>query len=151
MNVVRLTNSALVFHYWDFIAEAMGSISDKCREPFDRDFVLKTLINLVVDNNTSWVGITIDSMGVPLAFGCTQDCTPAYSKTRSFVVRWFYHTPGRFDATLTLMSAFEDWAKIHGISTYAVTTRRSAGEAIKCFTSSRYGFKKSFLTFEKEL
>ena len=151
MKVIRLTAVAHVIHYWDFLASSLASISDKVREPFDEDFVRKTLVNLVVDHECSWVGITIDNMGIPLAFGCAQECTPKFSKDRFFVVRWFYHSAGKFEATVALMTAFEEWAKKHGIAYYAVTTRRSAGEAIKCFSSSRYGFKKAFLTFEKQL
>lgn len=151
MNVLRLTNNAYVFRYWDFLSESLRSISDKVREPFDEEFVRKTLVNLVVDHDHAWLGITLDSMGVPLAFGCTQECTPQFATERYFVVRWFYHTPGRFDATLALMEAFEQWCKSNNVHHYAVTTRRSAGEAIKCFSSSRYGFKKAFLTFEKEI
>lgn len=151
MQVLRLTTTVYVFRYWDFLQESLSSISDKVREPFDKEFVQKTLINLVVDHEHAWLGIVMDPMGVPLAFGCAQECTPMFSTERYFVVRWFYHTPGKFEATLKLMSAFEDWAKENHISHYAVTTRRSAGEAIKCFSSARYGFKKAFLTFEKSL
>ena len=151
MKIIRLTAVAHVIHYWDFLASSLLSISDKVREPFDEEFVRKTMVNLVVEHEHAWVGVAIDDMGVPLAFGCAQECTPLFSKDRFLVVRWFYHTPGKFEATITLMQAFEDWAKTTGISYYAVTTRRSAGEAIKCFSSARYGFKKAFLTFEKEL
>lgn len=151
MRVVRLTAVAHVIHYWTFISEALASISDKVREPWNEEFVKKTMINLVVIEDRCWTGITIDSMGVPLAFGVVQECTPEFDDKRYFVVRWFYHSPSKFPATIALMTAFEDWAKSHNISTYAVTTRRSAGEAIKCFQSAQFGFKKCFLTFEKQL
>jgi hypothetical protein len=151
MQVMRLTSVAHVIHYWDFIAEALMSISEKMRDPFDEELVRKTMINLVVDLEHAWLGITIDNMGIPLAFGVVQECTPDFDEHRYFVVRWFYHTPCKFDATLTLMTAFETWAKEHKIERYAVTTKRSAGEAIKCFQSKQFGFRKCFLTFEKEL
>lgn len=151
MRVIRLTSVAHVIHYWDFITEALTSISTKLAEPFDEDTVKKTMINLVVDRERSWSGITIDLMGVPLAFGVVQECTPEFDAHRYFVVRWFYHTPSKFDATILLMNAFEEWARAHYVDRYAVTTRRSAGEAIKCFQSKQFGFKKCFLTFEKEL
>lgn len=151
MRVHRLTAVAHVFHYWDFISEALASISDAVREPWDKDFVQKTMVNLVVDQEHVWIGVTIDPLGVPLAFGVVQECTPEFDSVRYFVVRWFYHSPTKFEATLALRDAFETWAKAHGIKRYAVTTRRSAGRAIQCFQSSRYGFKKAFLTFEKDL
>jgi len=151
MKVLRLTTSVYVFHFWDFLSTSLKSISDKTRELYDDEFVRKTLVNLVVDHEHAWLGITLGPMGEPLAFACLQECTPMFSTERYFVVRWFYHTPGQFEATQALMQGFEEWAKANGISHYAVTTRRSAGEAIKCFQSSRYGFKKAFLTFEKQL
>lgn len=151
MKVLRLTSVAHVIHYWDFLSASLASISDKVREPYNEEFVRKTLVNLVVEHEKAWVGITLDNMGMPLAFGCAQECTPLFSSERFFVVRWFYHSAGKFEATINLMQGFEEWAKSQGISNYAVTTRRSAGEAIKCFSSARYGFKKAFLTFEKQL
>jgi len=151
MKVLRITAAVYVFHFWAYLSKSLTLISDKSREPFDEDFVRKTLIHLAVDHDHAWVGITLDNMGQPVSFCCVQECTPMFSVERYFVVRWFYHTPGQFDATLALMQGFEEWAKAQGISHYAVTTRRSAGEAIKCFQSSRYGFKKAFLTFEKQL
>ena len=110
----------------------------------------KTLISLVTDNEHAWLGMAFDN-GEPVAFGVLQECTPEFDTKRYFVVRWFYHTPSRFDATLALMESFETWAKLQGIQRYAVTTRRSNGKAIACFQSARYGFSKAFLTFEKEL
>lgn len=151
MKVLRLTTSVYVIHFWDYLKSSLSSISDKTREPFDEEFTLKTLIHLVGDHEHAWLGLTLGPMGEPLGFACLQECTPMFSTERYFVVRWFYHTPGQFEATLCLMAGFEEWAKAHNISHYAVTTRRSAGEAIKCFQSARYGFKKAFLTFEKQL
>lgn len=152
MTCLRLTSVAHIIHYWPYLAGALKSISDKSREEYDADFVQKTLIALAVEHDKAWLGLQLNSVGEPLSFGCAQDCTPAFSNKRYFVVRWFYHTPGEFGATVALMAGFEQWAVKHGIHTYAVTTRRSSGEAIKCFQSARYGFnKKAFLTFEKDL
>ena len=150
MNIERLTKVVHVVHYWDFIFSALSSISDKVREDIEETLLKKTLINLVTDSDHSWIGIAFDG-GEPIAFGVVQECTPEFDPKRSFVVRWFYHAPSRFDATLALMTAFEKWAKENHIQRYAVTTRRSNGTAIRCFQSARYGFGKAFLTFEKEL
>ena len=151
MQVIRLTAVAHVIHYWGFISESLGAISSKMREPWNEEVAKKTMINLVIEHQHAWIGLTIDTMGTPLAFAALQECTPEFDTSRYFVVRWFYHTPSRFQATIPLMEAFETWGRINNIKTYAVTTRRSAGEAIKCFQSARYGFKKAFLTFEKDL
>jgi len=150
MNIERLTKVVHVVHFWEFILSSLMSISDKVREDMDEQVLQKTLISLVVNQDRSWIGIAFDN-GTPLAFGVVQECTPEFDPNRCFVVRWFYHTPSRFDATVALMNAFETWAKSQGIQRYAVTTRRSNGKAIACFQSTKYGFGKAFLTFEKEL
>ena len=150
MNVERLNKVVHVIRFWPFISEALGSISDKVREEVDPITLQKTLINLVVDADHAWMGIAFDT-GTPIAFGVLQECTPEFDTKRYFVVRWFYHAPSRFDATIALMETFETWARGQKIERYAVTTRRSNGKAIACFQSARYGFGKAFLTFEKEL
>lgn len=150
MNIQRLTKVVHVVHFWDFIFSSLKSISDKVREDVDEHVLQKTLISLVVNQERAWIGIAFDA-GDPLAFGVVQECTPEFDTNRCFVVRWFFHTPSRFDATVALMEAFESWARSQGIQRYAVTTRRSNGKAIACFQSAKYGFGKAFLTFEKEL
>ena len=150
MKVERLTKVVHIVRFWDFITEAWNTISDKVEAGLSLEVVRKTLISLVVEHDSAWIGVVFDG-SVPLAFGVVQECTPQFEPDRSFVVRWFYHSPQHFDASIALMTAFETWAKSQGIKRYAVTTRRSNGKAIRCFQSSKYGFGKAFLTFEKEL
>lgn len=151
MNVIRLTTVAQIIRYRDFINNSLASISDKTREPFDDIKTLKTLVNLVVDQQRAWIGVALDESLMPWAFAVLQECTPEFDDNRYFVVRWFYHHPGQHVATTSLMAAFEQWARDNNIFTYAVTTRRSAGEAIRCFAAPRYGFHRHFWTFEKTL
>jgi hypothetical protein len=146
----RLTKVVHIVRFWDFILGALQSIATKTREDIDETVLKKTLINLVVDQDKAWLGIAFDK-GEPIAFAVVQECTPEFETKRCMVVRWFYHCSSRFDATIALMDTFESWAKTQQITRYAVTTRRSNGEAIRCFQSARYGFGKAFLTFEKEL
>lgn len=150
MKIERLTKVVHVVRFWDFIHKALSSISDKAQENVDTVILQKTLISLVVDHEHAWIGIAFDDLE-PIAFGVVQECTPEFETKRSFLVRWFYHSPTRFDATIALMEGFEQWAHDNKISRYAITTRRSNGTAIRCFQSARYGFGKAFLTFEKEL
>lgn len=151
MRVERLLKVVHVIRFRTFILEALASIADKVKDDVNEEVTMKTLINLVVDHDRAWLGIVFDEMQDPVSFAVVQDCTPEFDSSRQFVVRWFYHAPSRFDATIELMTAFEGWAKIHGIKRYSVTTRRSNGTAIRCFQSARYGFGKAFLTFEKDL
>ena len=150
MTIERFTKVLHIVHFWNYISEALASISTMVRDGVDIEILRKTLFSLVVDHDHAWVGMAFDDT-TPVAFGVVQECTPEFDTHRYFVVRWFYHTPSRFDATIALMNEFEKWAKAQGIQKYAVTTRRSNGKAIRCFQSARYGFGKAFLTFEKDI
>lgn len=151
MKANRLLTVAHVIHFWGFISDSFRIISQKSREPFDEEKVKKTLFHLVTEHDHAWVGITLDEHGDPLAFAVAQECTPEFETHRYFVIRWFYHNPDYFHATNLLQTLFEQWLHDLGGATYAVTTRRSAGEAIRCFSSAKYGFKKAFLTYEKDI
>lgn len=151
MKTYRITTIAVLLRNWDFFQEGFVTIRKFSNESLDDEAVFKTMMYLVKDPVSSWVGLTFDDDGVPLAFGVGQECTPRFDPVRRFVVRWFFHTPSQFAASVHLMNTFESWAREHGIASYAVTTRRDSGSAIRCFQSNKYGFKRSFLTFEKYL
>ena len=87
----------------------------------------------------------------PVAFTVCQESTQMFDKRRTFVVRWFYHSPAHFQATFELMHDFETWAKEQGVRAYGVTTARNSGAAIRCFQSEKFGFRKSHITFEKHI
>jgi len=151
MKTIRLTTCAHVVHFWDFITKSIEKIAIKSNEPYDEALVRKTLINIVGDHKHAWIGVVTDDDNNPIGFGVAQECTPDFDTRRFFMVRWFYHTPGRFDATMLLMLFFETWAKSNGVCYYAISTKRSNGETIRCFSSHKYGFKKATLVFEKQI
>jgi hypothetical protein len=141
---------AEVVHFWEYISKSLLALASKTRETPDLDQVKKSLVWMVVEHDTAWVGIAHDH-GEPVAFAAAQDCTPPFQEERQFVVRWFVHTPTYFKATLELEAEFLRWARLHGVRRYAITTKRDSGAAIRCLMSPKYGFKKGYLTFEKEV
>jgi hypothetical protein len=151
MKTKRLTTVTELVRYWPFISKGLQEIAVKADEKFDLDSVYKTMMWLVTDQIHTWIGLSFNDDFEPAAFGVAQECTPPFDLERKFVVRWFYHSAGQFQATVHLMTSFETWARAQGVSSYGVTTRRDSGSAIRCFQSPKYGFRRSHVTFEKHL
>lgn len=149
MNVVRLTTPSEIIQHWGLFKEGLQATRAYSGETFHDDSYCKMLINLAARTDDAWIGLAIE--GGPISYGVAIDSTPPFSERRTFTVCSFYHVPGRFDVTLSLMQAFETWAKENNVDSYVVTTRRQSAPAIRCFSSGRYGFKKSYRAFEKHL
>jgi hypothetical protein len=150
MTVFRLTNNAGIVKFWDFIALSLGELHTKSHQPVDLEAVKKTLVWTVPDTERTWCAVVIED-NEPIAFAVAHDTTPPFDPHRTFQVRWFYHKTGKFSATYALMADFEHWASQNGIAEYAVTTARTSGAAIKCFQSSRLGFRRAYTTYIKTL
>lgn len=149
MIVNRITTPEDVLKNWSIFKEGLKVIRGYASESLSEDSYVKMLIDLAGRTDTAWLGVVFQ--GGPLSYGVAVDSTPPYAEKRTFTVISFYHVPGQFEATLSLMHAFELWAVEHGVNSYVVTTRRSSGHTIRCFSSGRYGFKKSYRAFEKQL
>lgn len=149
MNIIRITSPEDVIKHWAIFEEGLKSIRAYSGETSTAPNYCKMLIELAARNDTAWIGVAMQ--GGPLSYGIAVDSTPPFADRRTFQVCSFYHVPGQHDATFTLMSAFESWASENGVASYTVTTRRQSGPAIRCFSSGRYGFKKSYRAFEKQL
>lgn len=149
MHVERITSGDQVIKYWDLFREGLRVITKLACERVTDDEYCKLLINLASRGDEAWLGIA--HQGGPLSYGVAVDSTPPHCARRTFTVSSFYAVPGRPDATVCLMNAFEDWARTHNVESYIVTTRRNTGAAIKCFRSSRYGFRQAYIAFEKHL
>ena len=150
IRLIRLKTVANVIHFWDFIAKSFNELATKHSEVVDLDAIQKTMHWLVRDHERAWFVVVLED-DEPVAFSVICDSTPPFETKRTWMVRWFYHTPGHFSATLFMKKDFESFAKSANISSYLVTTSRQSGGAIRCFQSERYGFKKAFLTFERTL
>jgi len=149
MNVIRLTTSEEVVKYWELFREGLSVIRAYEGESSTEQSYLKLLLELVSHGNDTWFGVVIS--GGPISYAVVTNSTPPFATSKTFVVSSFYHVPGQHDATFALMHAFEQWAKENDVKSYVVTTRRQSGPALHCFSSGRYGFKKSYRAFEKQL
>lgn len=149
--VIRLLSVANVFAFRKFIKESLDELAEKYGLSPDFDATEKTMHWMVQDHDRVWFAVVIDMNNTPVAFALAHDATPPFEDRSIWAVRWFYHAPGAFDATLFLKKEFETFAKALNIGSYLVTTNRLSGGAIRCFQQEKFGFKKAFLTFEKKL
>lgn len=146
----QLTRVVEVIRLWPFFVNGFKAIAKYTDRPANIDNVRKVLFWLVREPEHAWIGVTFEN-NIPICFAVLEDMTPQFDPVRKFEVRYFYHQPDRFDATLVLMKEFESWAKKQGVHKYVITTSRDSGAAIRCFQSARYGFKRKQILFEKVL
>lgn len=151
MKVLQIQNVTDLVTNWPFFAAGFRETEVTAREPVDDEALFKVMTSVIADPQKGWVGVVEDAVRERQGFAILEDRTLPYSQVRSFSVRFVYHRPGRHDASTALMRAFETWARRNGVKHYSLTTKRSSGAAIRCFESSRYGFRKSHIVFEKTL
>lgn len=150
ISAFRITSSLEIVKHWDFFQEGLEVIAKKGKEQLDAEMMFKVLCVLATEPAYGWIGIaTVD--GVPQGFAAFQDATPLFARERSFINRVFWHKSGNHEVSVTLLNYFISWAKENNVKRVIVTTRRDSGAAIRCFQSDKYGFKKGYMTFEKEL
>ncbi len=151
MNVLRLTDPRDVLKYWDVFRAGLAEVTKLTGESMSENEYCKLLINLVSRGDDAWVGIVMQ--GGPMSYAAAIESTPPLAEKRTFTCVSFYAMPGQPDATAFLQREFEKWARDQGVSSYIVTTRRQSGGAFKCFwsRSNRYGFKRGFYAFEKQI
>lgn len=97
-----------------------------------------------------WVGVAIDDDG-PVGFIAAHEVTPLFCVEREYEVSMLFHKTGREDATKALQAEFERWLRAEGVFRYVISTRRDNPSALRCFQSDRYGMKRAFTVFKKEL
>lgn len=146
----RLTTALSVVDHWPFFMEGLETVGSKCKETVDSEIIFKIFCTLATNQTSGWVGIVFVD-GKPQGFGVMQETTPLFSPERIFAARMFWHKTGNQEASVCLMNAFEHWARANNIKRYIITTRRDSGAAIRCFQSNKFGFKKGYVTYEKEL
>lgn len=150
MNVRRLTTVAEVVRLWPFFVDGFVFVEHYLRYTLPLDTYRK-ILQSQVKKPTSWVGVTFDDPITPVCFACAHDVTPLFSKDDEKEVSMLFHKPGRLDAAMILQKAFEDWCRSEGAVRYYVTTRRDNPSALRCFQSDRYGLKRAYTVFKKDL
>lgn len=148
MYVKQLTSPIDVVEYWPLFIHGLKIVAEKSKEELDEAAMLKTLMWLVNEPKVGYVGLATEG-GAFRGFCVFQDATPPYISEKSFIARAIYSENGSQGTVVKLLSAFEDWARLQGAKRYIVTTRRHTGAAMRHFQSSKYGFTKGAITFEK--
>lgn len=149
--VEQINDPVRVLALWSVFETGLREIARLTGESVTTEEYCRMLVNLSTRPNDAWIGVSLTEDETPLSYGVAVDSTPPHAARRTFTVNSFYAMPGRPDATEALMREFESWAARHEVASYIVTTRRDSGAAVKCFRSSRYGFRKSFTAFEKHI
>lgn len=149
MNIVRLKRVVDIVRHWAFFVEGFEGITRKAKEDFDIDQMQKTLFYLSKLHENAFVGVCYDN-SIPVGFIIMEEATPLFASFRSCIARAVYHRPGAAAIT-PMMEAFEVWAKEQGFKHYVITTRRHSGSAVRFFQSPKFGFKRGYITFEKQI
>ncbi len=148
-DVIRITTALGVVEHWNLIANGIREVNAKHRGNVNLEAAFTYYLWLATNHDHAWLGVNLVN-GKPESFAILQRAgVDADAKT--FQVVMFWHRPGQTQQTQLLMTAFEDWARSQGIKRYTVSTKRDTGAAIRCFQSSKFGFKKRYIVFEKEL
>lgn len=150
MTFERLQLPSQVLEHWAFFSEGFAYLQAEAREHYDAVQMQKLLCHLSAQP-AAFVGLVIRDDGTPICFGVGEENTPLFSQTRTATVRAVYHRPGLSNATLLLAGAFETWCREKGIKSYTVTTKRNTGAVIRCFRHRKFGFKRPFFVFEKDV
>ena len=140
----QLTSAIAVLDNWQFFRKGLTLCGNTNYEQ-----MLKVFCYLA-GTNRGFVAIVGDDIQ-PIGFGVMENVTPIFTSHGQFLCRAFYHKGGNLSATLCLMEFFEKWAREQQVDSYSVTTERQSGAAIRCFKSEKYGFKRSFVQFVKQL
>ena len=151
MTIARITSVAGCVRYWDFFQFGIKQTAKFLRYDLPMDIFRKMVFHLSRQHDTAWIGIALEDDGTPVSFAIAHECTPLFSPRREFEASLVFHQTGRSDATEALQTAFETFCRSNNISVYYATTRRDSGSTIRCFQSERYGFKRAYTTFIKEL
>jgi len=149
LHVQRLTTCVELVRLWPYFVEWLTFVRRCLRFNLPLT-VYRRILQHAVTNPKMWVGVVHDSAG-PVGFGCAHEVTPLFCVEREYEVSLLFHKTGRDDATIALQTAFEDWCRAEGVVRYVISTRRDNPAAVRCFQSDRYGMKRAFTVFKKEL
>lgn len=149
LSVRRLTSCAELVRLWPNFVEWLTFVRRCLRFNLPLTIYRRILQHAVTDH-TMWVGVVSDESG-PVGFGTAHEVTPFYCIEREYEISMLFHKTGRDDATKALQDAFETWARAEGVVRYVISTRRDNPSALRCFQHNRYGMKRAFTVFQKEL
>lgn len=150
MTVIRLNSVAGVVRNWDFFRKGLVHVQQFLKYNVTLD-TYRRIICFLVKQPNAYVAIVMDDNGDPVGFGVAHECTPLFSDIVEYEVSILYHQPGQAVATAVLQAEFEQFLRTRNAKTYFVTTRRDSGSVIRCFQAPRYGLKRAYTVFRKDL
>lgn len=149
MKVLRLTSCAQLVRLWPHFVDWLNFVRTCLRFNLPIQ-VYRRILQHAVKDPTMWVGVVSDDEG-PVGFAAAHEVTPLFCIEREYEVSMLFHKTGREDATKALQAEFETWLRAEGVLRYVISTRRDNPSALRCFQSDRYGMKRAFTVFKKEL
>lgn len=150
ITIQRLTKVIHVLKLWPFFTEGFAFVGRYRKYSLTLDSFRRALSDMVVAQATSWVGVAF-SEGEPTAFWCATEITPPYATQREFEVNLRYHKQGRIDDALAVQAEFDLWCKGQNIARYFIATQKENFPDRPKFPSQRYGLKRAYTVFKKEL
>lgn len=150
MTTFRLTTIAACVKFWWFFEEGFNKTGRFLRYDLPMDAYRRILFALVSSDN-GWVGLCLDDNGRPLGFAIAHECTPLFAQAKEYEASIVYAADDNQDTFNNMQQTFEDFCRAQGVKRYFATTRRDSGAAIRCFQSPRYGFRRAFTTFSKDI
>lgn len=150
MTIERLTRPTEILTLWDFFVQGLLFLENEARERYDFEQMQKLLCQLAA-SPSAFVAVAYDDNGQPVSFAAAQENSLPFGQSRTAVVLIAYHRPEFQQATLLLEGAFENWCREVGIKSYSLTSKRKTGAVIRCLRHRKYGFKRPYLVFEKDI
>lgn len=150
MTVLRLNSVAGVVRNWDFFRKGLVHVQQFLKYNVTLDTYRKIICFLVKQPN-AYVALVMDDSAEPLGFVVAHEATPLFSDTVEYEVSILYHQPGQGVATAVLQADFEQFCRERNAKSYFVTTRRDSGSVIRCFQAPRYGLRRAYTVFRKDL
>ena len=149
MTVRRLTTCVELVRLWPHFVEWLNFVRACLR--FNLPIIVyRRILQHAVKDPKMWVGVVFDEQE-PIGFAAAHEVTPLFCVEREYEVSMLFHKTGRDDATKALQAEFETWLRAEGVYRYVYSTRRDNPSALRCFQSDRYGMKRAFTVFKKEL
>jgi hypothetical protein len=149
LRVQRLTTCAELVRLWPNFVEWLTFVRRCLRFSLPIN-VYRQILQHAVRNPSMYVAVVHDDEG-PVGFACAHEVTPLFCIEREYEVSMLFHKSGRDDATKALQAEFETWLNAEGVYRYVISTRRDNPSAIRCFQSARFGMKRAYTVFKKEL
>ncbi len=150
MKVVRINKIAACLRYWELFVQGFEHVNRflKYDLPFE---TYRQMLFALVREPKAWVCVCFDATDVPCGFAIAHDCTPLFSEKKEYEVSVVYALDNNSEVFVSMQQTFEEYAKSQGVRWYFATTRRDSGSAIRCFQSPRFGFKRAYTVFKKEI